>query len=215
MDRADVFVLLDTVQFEKNDWQNRNRIKTAQGWQWLTVPVHYRFGQRIWEVQINGRVNWGRKHRQALRTNYSGAPYWRSHRTFFEEAFSKAWDRLVDLNVYMIQYLKDALGIGTELRMASDMEETSEEPNQRLVDLCCQVGADIYLAGAGGRSYMDGLVFQRGSIHVVFQDYQCPRYPQRFGEFEPNLSVVDVLFNCGPDALGIIRSGGSETLVSW
>jgi len=206
MDRADVFVLLDNVQFKKNEWQNRNRIKTSQGWQWLTVPVKYRFPQKVKEVEINNQVKWGHKHLQALRTNYLKTGYFGDHRPFFEEIFARDWIRLVDLNVCIIDYLRDTLGISTQIRMASKMA-LSEEPNQRLIDICREVGADMYLAGAGGRDYMDLSAFERAGLRVEFQEYIHPVYPQLFGDFQPNMSVVDLLFNCGPESLEIIRKG--------
>ncbi len=207
MDRADVFVLLDTVQFEKNGWQNRNKIKTSQGWQWLTVPVTYEFPARIDQVRINNRVRWGKKHWQALITNYRKAPYFAAYAPFFEETYRRSWEMLVDVNLHTIQFLKDVLKIETEIKIASRMEPTREDPNGRLIDLCRQVGADTYLAGAGGRAYMDVEAFRRAGIRVVFQEYEHPVYPQLYGEFVPNLSVVDLLFNCGPESLSIIRSG--------
>jgi len=207
MDRAEVFVLLDTVQYEKNGWQNRNKIKTSKGWQWLTVPVTYKFPAKICEVRIDNKARWGKKHWQALVTNYSRAPYFDAYAGFFEETYRDTWDMLVDVNLHVLKFLKDALGIRTELKLASEMEPTREDPNGRLVDLCLQVGADTYLAGAGGKDYMDLEAFGREGIEVVFQEYEHPVYPQLYGDFVPNLSVVDLLFNCGPESLPIIRSG--------
>ena len=209
IDRADLFVFLDTVQYKKNEWQNRNRIKTAQGTQWLTVPVLYRFPERILEVGINPRVNWARKHLQALRTNYAKARFFERCFPLFEDLYVREWERLVDLNVECARRLTQELGIDTPLRAASEFE-LSEEPTDRLIDICRAVGADTYLAGSGGHAYMDLSRFEAAGIEVLFQVFDHPVYPQLFGAFEPNLSLVDLLFNCGEESLRLIRGTREE-----
>lgn len=206
IDRADVFVLLDNVQYKKNEWQNRNRIKTSQGWQWITVPVLYRFPQKINEVRVDNRQFWARKHLHTLMTNYSRAPYFPDLGPFFEEIYGQTWEYLVDINVQAIKYLITALGIQTELLLASRLS-LREEPTERLIDICKAVGGDIYLAGRDGALYMDMSKFEREGIQVLSQDFQHPVYNQLFGEFEPNMSVVDLLFNHGKQSLDIIRRG--------
>ena len=121
MDRADVFVLLDTVQFKKNEWQNRNRIKTASGPQWLTVPVTYRFPQRIREVGINNRERWQHRQRQAILTNYRQAPCWDFVAPLIEELLTPAWERLSLLNISSVAGLAKLLGIATPLFVASEL----------------------------------------------------------------------------------------------
>ncbi len=208
IDRADLFVILDTVQYKKNEFQNRNRLKTAQGWQWLTVPVRYRFPQRIHEVPINSDVNWRHKHRQALTANYARAPHFKTHLPFFDNLYEQTWDRLVDLNIRTILGLMETFGVTTPTRRAADWE-LSDDPTGRLVDICRHAGADTYLSGAGGQDYLDLAQFEAAGIRVVFQDYRHPEYPQQFGAFEPYMSAVDILFNCGPDSLKTLRSGRS------
>jgi len=204
MDRADCFVMLDNVQYKKNEWQNRNRIKTAQGAQWLTVPVKYRFPAKILEVAVNQTVNWRHKHLQALRTNYSRAPYWEKACGFFEDFYARHWEDLVAVNRASIEWLREELGIATELRIASDMV-LSEEPTQRLVDICRTVGGDAYLAGADARKYMDPERFAEAGIEVVSQEYQHPVYPQLFGDFISHLSALDLVLSCGPESGRILR----------
>ncbi|MBL7074874.1 WbqC family protein [candidate division KSB1 bacterium] len=206
LDRADTFVLLDTVQYRKNDWINRNRIKTVQGWQWLTVPVSYRFPQRIHEVGISPGV-WSKKHLQALRSNYGKSRSFNEYFPFFQRVFAQRWERLVKLNVFIIKELAGTLGIKTKIRIASGLKTVRDDPNDRLIDLCRQMGADEYLAGAGGKEYMDLKKFKQAGVRVYFQDYCPPVYSQLFGGFEANLSVVDLLFNQGDESLAIIRGG--------
>ena len=209
MDQADFFCLLDTVQYKKNEWQNRNRIKVREGWQWLTVPVTYRFPQKIHEVGINQGVNWGRKHLQALRTYYSKAPFFDRYFPEFETLYGEPAEMLLEINVRTIFYLRDALGITTPIVRSSEME-LSEEPTERLIDICSSVGANTYLAGRDGRKYMDLKKFSMAGLTIRFQDYEHPEYRQINGPFVSHLSVVDLLFNHGEKSLEIIRSTGRE-----
>jgi len=204
MQQADVFCYLDNVQYKKNEWQNRNRIKTAQGWQWLTVPVGYRFGQKINEVKINYTVNWERKHLQALLTNYRKAPFFKEYIDRFESAYSKKYEGLSELNIHLIDMLRGILGLSQKPTLVASALSTSSDPTGRLIDICRAAGGDTYLAGKDGARYMDLDRFADRGIRVVFQNFTHPVYPQLFGNFEPNLSIVDLLFNCGPESLKII-----------
>ena len=206
MAQVDCFVVLDNVQFKKNEWQNRNRIKAASGWQWLTVPVLHRFPQRISEVRVNHRAAWPRKHLQALLSSYSGTPFFEVHRPFFEEVYAREWARLADLNLATLRYLAEALGIRPKLLLASSLP-ARQGRTERLVAICRALGADTYLSGAGARGYLDLGCFEEAGIGVDFQAFQCPSYPQRFGPFVPDLSVVDLLFNCGQGSLEVLRHG--------
>jgi hypothetical protein len=208
MDMADLFVFLDTVQFEKNGWQNRNRIKTVAGAQWLTVPVNVKLGMRIDEVKIVNTIRWGKKHWHAIVTNYGGTPFFREHEGFFKETLVKReWEDLVDLNLSTIAYLAATLGITTESIRASEVEIEEDDPTIRLARICRALGATSYIPGAGGRNYMDVEVFETHGIQVEFQEYHPSPYSQQFGAFLPNVSVIDLLFNCGAESLDIIRQG--------
>jgi len=207
LDRCDVFCLLDTVQYKKNEFQNRNRIKTAEGWQWLTVPATYRFPQRINEVGVNQTVDWQRKHLQALKTNYSKAPFFDTYYPSFEKFYQKPYELLVDVNVASIELLVQLLDFERKLVLASSIQVETEDPTLRLVEICRILGGDSYLSGRDGAKYMDVDMFASHQINIFFQDFNHPQYPQCYGSFEPNMSVVDLLFNCGPESLAIIREG--------
>lgn len=207
MVQADVFCYLDNVQYKKNEWQNRNRIKTAQGLQWVTVPVSYRFPEKINAVCIDNRTEWGRKHINALRTSYGRCPFFDTYIGFFEEAYTKKWEYLSELNVFLSEALRDVLGIPLDAAVrASEMSLLCDAPTGRLIDICRRLGADTYLAGRNGKNYMDMNQFEEAGIRVLFQNFSHPVYEQRFGKFLPNLSVVDLLFNCGPESLQIIKN---------
>ena len=156
MKQADLFVLLDNVQFKKNEFQNRNKIKTPNKWQWLTVPVSFNFGDKINEVKINNKTNWRRKHLQAIKTNYSKAPFFKEIYPLIEALYKDNYDLLVPLNYKTIILLKNLLRIETELVWASSIQDClSEDPTDRLIEICKYFKAKIYLAGAGGKDYMD------------------------------------------------------------
>ena len=208
IDRSDVFCLLDTVQYKKNEFQNRNRIKTADGWQWLTVPVIYRFPQRIEEVGVNQTVEWQRKHLQALKTNYSKAPFFETYYASFEDFYQKSFEMIVEVNLASIELLMDLLGLEGKLVLASSLPVETEDPTLRLVEICKNFGGDSYLSGKDGAKYMNVDMFESHQIEVLFQDFNHPEYPQCYGPFEPNMSVVDLLFNCGRNSLATIREAG-------
>lgn len=201
MRRADVFCYLDSVQYKKNDWQNRNRIKTAQGWQWLTVPVYYRFPALIGEVKISAAVDWRKKHLQALVTNYGRAPFFKHYIGIFEQIYAQEWEYLSELNICLIERLKQILGLGHKPVMRSSRLQLRENPTDRLIDICKALKADTYMSGQDGVKYMDLKRFQENDIQVVVQNFEPPVYPQRFKDFEAGLSIVDLLFNCGPGSL--------------
>jgi hypothetical protein len=202
---ADVFVLLDTVQYKKNEWQNRNRIKGPSGWQWLTVPVTYRFGQMIDDVIINNREHWQRRQSQAILSNYGKAPFRDDLMHMMDGIFSRPWEHLSHLNIFTVKMLSKILGISTPVYVASELPPFPDRPDERLIAIAGYFGAETYLAGSGGRDYMNLEKFERAGIEVRFQDYRHPVYRQLFAGFEPFLSVVDLILNHGSESLKILR----------
>ena len=200
--QADIFCYLDSVQYKKNDWQNRNRIKTSQGWQWLTVPVRYQFPEKICEVKINPTVKWQKKHLQALVTNYRRAPFFKQYIDVYEQVYSEEWEHVSELNIDFIERLKDSLGLGQKPAIKSSQLKLREDPTDRLIDICKALKADTYMSGQDGIKYMDLGRFKENGIKVIIQDFKHPVYPQMFKGFESHMSVVDLLFNCGPGVWG-------------
>lgn len=203
MAKADIFVLYDDARFEKNYFDNRNKIKTAQGWTWITVPVKYKFGQKLNEVEIENTQRWREKHYKTFLINYNKAPFSPVYLDFFEKIYKKKWERLVDLDITLIKYFAEKLGIKTELIKSSELNCTGEK-SQKLLNICKKLNADIYLSGKFGKNYLDEKLFKENNIKVIYQDFKHPIYPQLYGEFIPELSVVDLLFNCGPSSLNIL-----------
>jgi hypothetical protein len=208
---ADVFVFLDTVQYEKNGWQNRNRIKTAAGPRWLTVPVHARFGTPIDDVTVDDTQPWRERHLRAIEQAYADGPHLGRH----HEALSRLYDtpgaRLAPLAVANAEWLARAAGVTTPAHLASKLGVTAADPTGRLLALCAAVGADTYLAGRDGARYIDVTRFAAAGIRVLYQTYTHPIYAQLHGDFVPNCSALDLLLTHGDESLAILRSGDSWT----
>ena len=208
MQRCDVFVVYDDVQFDKHGWRNRNRIKTAQGPQWLTVPV-LTYKQN-WPtnraVAIDNTQPWRKKHLASLRQNYAKAPFFAQYIGLFDDLYARDWTTLFDLVMASFRMLTDALGIVREVRFASEMN-IEGDPVDRLIGICQKVGANHFYEGAAGKNYIADERFGVAGITIEYQDYQHPVYPQLHGEFVPFLSVVDLLFNCGVESLGLLAPG--------
>lgn len=210
IDQADLFVALDIVQFKKNEWQNRNRIRTAQGWQWITVPVLHKFGQRINETPINQRVDWQTKHLRAMEMHYGRAAYCDRFLEGLREIYRRPWERLTELNLAVLRWLLDAISIKTPLQSASEMS-LRDDPTDRLIDICRTVGATHYLAGAGAAAYMDRPRFEASGVKLEIQDFQHPVYAQCYEPFIPGMAAIDLLFTCGDDALQRLRDARRKT----
>lgn len=206
MDRVDLFVLLDVVQYKKNEWQNRNRIRTADGWQWLTVPVHYRFPMRIHEVGIDESSSWRRKHGEALRTQYARAARRDAILPRLLALLQEEAPDLASLNTRTVKLLAELLGVRTPIVSASKLGPLPEGADERLIHLCRHFGCTTYLAGAGGQEYMDLRTYRRAGIEVRFQAFRHPLYRQVYPSFEPNLSAVDLLLNEGPGTILKVRA---------
>lgn len=203
---SDTFVVLDNIQFNKNGWQNRNKIKAKEGALCLTVPVYQKSAQRLCEVAIDNKQPWRRKHWGSVSTVYRKAPYFRDHEPFFRGVLERDWDKLTDVNYEILFYLVKALGLKARIIRGSALA-TDGEGTRRLIRICKEVGADAYLTGAyAAETYLDTSLFQSEGLRLCFQSFHCPEYPQLFPEagFIPDLSVVDLLFNCGPRSLDIL-----------
>ena len=214
---ADLFVFLDTVQYEKNGWQNRNRIKTRDGARWLSVPVRARLGTPIRDVLVDASQPWRARHFAALESAYGGARCWARYRDDLHDLYRREWEHLAPVAVASAEWLARALGITTPTRLASEIglpAEVQPDATARLVALCRAVGADTYLAGRDGALYMDMARFRAAGIAVETQQYEHPVYAQEHGEFVPSLSAVDLLLNHGDEALGVLCKGSTWSRLS-
>jgi hypothetical protein len=205
--QADTYVSFDCVQYAPKEFQNRNRILTPHGPTWLTVPV-LRKGYRdkpLNQIGINNRLPWRRRHWTTISHSYGKAPYFESYAPTLRRFYIQDWETLAALNDAMLQWLLAELGIDVAFHRASDHHFAGTK-SELVLDMCRKLGATTYIFGSLGRDYADIKAFEAAGIEVRFQDYQHPEYPQQYAGFEPNLSVLDLLMNCGPDSLDILRN---------
>lgn len=203
---SDLHIVLDHVQFEKNSFTNRNKIRTSEGWCWLTVPLKTggRFGDlAISQVEISNERRWAAKHWNSIRLNYSKAAYFREHAEFFESVFSRSWERLNPLVAEITTYLLKAFGIKSRILFSSQLGAVGHK-SELVLELCRKVGATTYLSGALGAQYLDEAAFQQAEVPVFYQEYHHPTYKQVHPGFEPFMAAIDLLFNYGPDSLDIL-----------
>lgn len=211
IDSADVFVLLDNVQFEKQSWQQRNQIRGFHGLEWLTVPVRIkgRFGQLIGEVALSN-PEFFRAHLRAIELHYRRAPHFERYMEPLRAVLESgaATGSLALLNAQLIAWLCAELGIDTPIRLASGLAPEGKR-SAMLVDLCHKVGAARYLSTAGAWDYLreDQQLFGAAGIDLQLHDYRHPAYRQVYAPFLPYASVLDLLFNEGADARAILVGG--------
>ena len=204
--RCDVFVIYDDVQYDKDGWRNRNRIKTVTGWQWLTVPV-LTSGQNkplVKDTRINNKTNWPKKNLASIQQNYAKAPYFQDYIDAIQQTYTRKWDFLIDLDMHFIRLLAGWLGLEREVRFASELGGLDAGSTARLVHICQAVGADIFYEGAAGKNYLDEAQFEQHGIRLEYQQYDHPEYTQLHGEFVAYMSVLDLLLNHGPESLTIL-----------
>jgi hypothetical protein len=209
IDRADRFVLLDNVQFARRSWQSRNQIKTANGPQWLSVPV-FSGGKRdqlIREVDIERGRDFPHAHVRALELNYRKTPFYGRYAERPAAELTAERAKLCDLTSGLIRWLCGEFGIETPITSASSLAAEGSKAD-RLANICAELGAKAYLSAPGSQDYIEESdAFEQAGIAVHYHHYEHPSYPQPYGDFLPFMSAVDLLFNCGPESLSIIRGG--------
>jgi len=194
------YIILDKVQFEKNSFINRNRIKSSSGPVWLTVPVLTKgyHEKTILDMKINNTSKWRKKHWLTLLNNYKRAPFFSQYSDFFEDMYAKNWEKLIDLTDYSTRFFIKELDIETYFIKLSALEVESKKQDL-VIDICKKRKANSFLFGSQGKDYVDNEKFENENIEIYFQDYEHPTYNQQWGEFIPYLSIVDLLFNEGPE----------------
>jgi hypothetical protein len=202
---SDTFIFLDNVQFEKNSYTNRNKIKTAAGPLWLTIPVQTRghLEKKLVDIEIDGRQNWKRTHLRSIEQNYRRAPCFAERFDRLAASYLPEIGRLAQLCYQQLRFWIEELGISTRIVCASDLP-VSGEKSDLVLNLCRHVGATTYLSGPLGKGYLQEDRFSAAGIEVRYHNFVPTEYPQLFGDFVPALAVVDYWLNC-PD-LGMFRS---------
>lgn len=201
---VDEFILYDDMQFTKNDWRNRNQIKTPQGLQWLTVPVGKDIGRRIRDVTLEAR--WQVKHWKSLESNYRRAPHFDEIATWLEPLYiSQSYAYLSQMNRCLIEAICNYLCIKTAITNSWEYV-LREGKTERLADLCTQAGGTEYISGPAAKDYVEESVFAEMGIKLTWFDYVgYPEYPQLWGQFTHRVTILDLLFNCGKDAHRYMR----------
>jgi hypothetical protein len=222
MAQADLFVVLDHVQFERANYQNRTRILFDGAARWLTVPVVQRSQkERIVDKEIDNRLEgtraWPRVHFQTLRHAYRESPYLPLYAGELKKIFESRWDRLTDLTSATLGFMRDVFGIRTALVRSSELGVAGAK-SELVLNICKAVGADTLLAGLGGsRHYLDAAAFARAGVNIRLHEFHHPGYRQcAEAPFVPGLAAVDMLFNCGPESRRLLleRAATKESCVA-
>ncbi|GAB3706626.1 WbqC family protein [Nocardiopsis oceani] len=217
IDRSDRFVMLDTVQFERRGWQNRNYVAGQGKPVLLTVPVAQASrGERIQDKKIDNTQKWRIKHYRALAEHvYRKAPYWADYRDEITQLYETEWENLADLAIATTRMLMRGFGIDTPILRASELGEFPGQKSELLAQICAKAGADTMLSGDGARDYLDPDIMHRHGLDIEWQDFRHPVYPQHTrgpaDEFVPRLSAIDLLLNAGPDSLHVLRQARSRS----
>jgi hypothetical protein len=200
INKVDEFILYDDMQYTKNDWRNRNTIKTRAGVEWLTIPVGQNINRRIREVAIPN-AKWQIKHWKTLYQNYSRTPYFEEIAALFEPLYTRTiHENLSELNRTFIEAVCSYLGITTKISNSWDYRLGAGK-TERLVDLCMQAGAGGYISGPAAKDYIQADLFDKAGIELSWMDYSgYPEYEQQYPPFVHGVTVLDLLFHVGPEA---------------
>jgi hypothetical protein len=206
---VDEFILYDEMQYTRRDWRNRNKIKTSQGSCWLTIPVDVKgkFHQKICETRVADQ-GWRKQHWQTITQNYRKSEFFSEVASWLEPLYL-ADDTVIlsEINKRFIVAICRYLNITTVISQSADYH-LADGKTERLVDLCRQAGAGIYLSGPAAKDYVDEAIFQQNNIQLQWAEYtDFKPYKQLWGDFEPHVSIIDLLFNCGPGAGNYIKLG--------
>jgi hypothetical protein len=210
--RADLFIFYDDVQYDKRGWRNRNQIKTTRGKQWLTIPVHSRGAQTqnipINQIRIAWDDPWNETHLRAIRQSYSKAPYFEQYRTLLESFYQRRDELLADFTIDFTIALARELGNShTRFMRSSEISSINGQKTDRLIQILKCVGATHYISGPSARDYIETEKFEEAGISLEYMQYSYPEYPQLYDPFDPQVSVLDLLFMTGPEAPNYIFKG--------
>ena len=209
---SDIHVVLDHVQYEKNSMTNRNKVRTKQGWAWMTVPVKTKgsFGDlAINKLQVSNESSWTKKHFNTICGNYSKSKYFSQYIDFFEDVFNREWSHLNPLLKEITQYILRELNIQTKIIYSSELD-FNENKNELLLKICEEFKATTYLSGPFGRDYLDTEIFTNAGVKLEYHDYEHPIYTQAYNGFESYMSIIDLLFNHGNNSLEILSNNGAN-----
>ncbi|MEO0909428.1 MAG: WbqC family protein [Pseudomonadota bacterium] len=195
---VDEFIIYDDVQYTKNDWRNRNQIKTPNGVQWITIPVSQGLDQKVSEVKATDK-RWRVKHWKTIEANYRKTDHFDYTAEILHPIYEQSIDLLSEINVKFIKRISEHIGIKTKISSSDDYDVGGEQ-TERLVTICANAGASEYVSGPAAKDYLKEDKFNAAGIGVTWFNYDgYPEYPQLWGEFTHGVSIIDLMFNCGPD----------------
>lgn len=211
MNKVDIFVFFEDVDFTKRDWRTRNKIKTSEGEVWLSVPVKkVPRGTKIYEVEISQENDWQKKHFQTVTQYYKKAKYFSEYKWILDKIYlEKKWENLSEFNIYVNTLIANELGIKVKFVNSKDLL-TSGTKDDKLIEIIKKLGGDYYLSGPAAKDYIDNKKFEREGIKLNYIQYSYPEYSQLFGKFDHYVTILDVLFNCGPNSADYIFTGNIE-----
>jgi hypothetical protein len=203
---VDEFILYDDMQYTKNDWRNRNKIKNRDGLKWLTIPINNQYGQKIRET-VTSNSKWNQKHWNSLVHSYSLSKYFYDYKELFENLYLGCQENLLSqINYHFLTAICQILGINTKMSWSMDYG-LIEGKTERLIDLCKQAGSAEYISGSAAKAYIDEELFKVEGIKLKYIDYSgYPEYNQLFPPFEHGVSIIDLIFNEGPNATKYMKS---------
>lgn len=200
---SDIFVILDTVQFSKDSFTQRTKIRTKEGWIWLTIPINRKYDfQPIKDVSLPSDSKWAKKHKMSLLSNYSKCKY--VDEEFINEYYSslEKYKTLQEFNEFGIFYLKDKFNIKTRIVRASELDlDNSLKSTDLLIDIVTKLNGDTYISGSGGANYLDESKFADNDLTLKYFKFKPFEYMQKWDGFEPFMSAIDLFFNCGSQSL--------------
>jgi hypothetical protein len=200
---SDIFVYLDDAQYAIRSWDNRNKIRNGNETSWLSVPVIHPHHKKLNEVEISYTKDWITNHVNLIESNYTKTPYFNNYWKEIKLILEKKWEKLIDLNISLIEYFISVLEINTPRKKSSELE-VNEISSKRLLEICKKLNATIYRSGIMGKEYLDEEIFRNESIDVIYENFQHPKYNQLGSGFLSNLSIIDLLFNEGDNSKQIL-----------
>lgn len=209
IDSVDFFVFYDDVQYTKKDWRNRNRIKTKNGDVWITVPVLTSGAQYqlIRDVKIDQSQDWQMKHFKTIENNYKKAPFFEEYKYILSEIYlNRQWTSLSELNIFSTKLIAKALGINVNWFTSSELGYDGSKDGERVVKLCKALKCDHFINGPSSKEFMNSQIFEKNNIILEYKEYNYKTYNQLYKPFTHAVSILDVLFNCGPNSMEYIKS---------
>jgi hypothetical protein len=210
---VDVFVFHDDIQYTKGDWRNRNKLKTPKGTEWITVPVPYRnVAQLICETPIDSSTPWQRKHRRFFESCYRQATYFDVASKLLAGIDEAEYSTISELNIYLIRRICEYLNISTPMILSSELNLQGSK-TERLIHMLKKLNATIYLSGPSADAYLDKETFKQNNIRLEYKSYDYAPYPQLWGDFIGEVTVLDLIANCGPESKGLIHSKTPDRVI--